>query len=198
MGSCVTGDILRVTAKLAYNSGVDDIQNVYHLQYVGATETDAVVHAAIATVLNTAYGEIIVRIPSTTTFESIETWNVTQDRPMVEDDWPTLTVGQTASDPLPAQCSCLVLFDTNAPRSQGRKYLPFFTEGLSTAGILSGATLNDVADYIAVLLSEVDGGTWAAIFGNWSPTLERFAAWISGAAQAIVRTQRRRVRGVGS
>lgn len=193
------GDIIRVTCKLAHNSGVDDIQNVYHYKAVlGTPASDLLIHNTIAANMELAYTEINTRIPNTTTYTTIESWNVTQDAPMVEAAWPTLTAGTGTGEFMPAQCAPLCLFSTATARSQGRKYLPFLREADMNGGILSAATLADIADMIAILLAVLDPGDGNLYIGNWRKTPARFAQWVAGEVQSIVRTQRRRVRGVGS
>jgi len=198
MGSVVADDIIRVTAKMVYNSGVDDVQNVFHMKFAGTTQDDAVVHAAIADALDTAYAHLANRMPTTTAFSTIATWNVTQDRPMIEDIWPVLTAGLGSGEAMPGQCAPLVLFDTDAPRSQGRKFLPFFRELDMTAGSLSGAAQAEMVSFVLDILANVVETLWQANFGNWSTKYARFAPFISAIVKTVVRTQRRRVMGVGS
>jgi len=198
MPTCVDGDIIRVTAKLAWSSGTNDIQNVYHLQHSGDTADDEDVHAAIANVLDDAYTYFNEYVPSLTSYETIETWNVTQDRPMVEDGWPVLDAGTGAGDQLPSQVAPLVLFNTATARSQGRKFLPSPIETAQAGSVLVAGILSEIADYTVELLDGVDGGTWTLSFGNYNVNLSRFAPWISAVVKTILRTQRRRTFGVGS
>lgn len=199
MGSVVNGDVIRVTAKMAYNSGIDDIQNVYHYRYTGVIPcTDELVHEALADWLDDAYQEIKASIPTTTTFVTIETWNFTQDRPMIEDSWPVMTAGTGTGETMPAQCAPLCLFTTATARSQGRKYLPFMRELDMANGILGSSALARITGYLTFIISTIGAGGGLLTPGNYSPEKVRFAAWIGAIAKDVIRTQRRRVRGVGS
>jgi hypothetical protein len=200
MATCDSADIIRVTAKMSYNTGADDIQNVYFfkLAQAGGAVDDAVVHAGIASALDTAYAYIQARLPTTTTFDTIQTWNVTQDRPMLEAVWPTMNHGTGTGEAMPAQCAPLCLFNTASPRSQGRKYLPFMRESDMSAGVLSSSTLTAIALWIATILTGATYSGGSATAGNWNAVKYRFAQWLVGTAEAIVRTQRRRVMGVGA
>lgn len=192
-------DVLRVTAKMSWSSGTRDVQNVYHLLYSGTGDDDADVVDDIATLLDGAYAEVIGYIPDDFAFETIEVWNLTQDQPVDEVDWPTLVEGTALTTALPAQLAPLVLFSTNAPRSQGRKYLPFFTEAEATGwGQISAVALAAVADFAADFLADVVFPNGDGKWGNWNKLLSRFAPWLSAAVDTLFRTQRRRVAGVGS
>lgn len=197
MGNCVDGDIIRVTAKMSANSGVDLFQNVYHLLFAGSPAEDNIVHDAIALVLDDAYSYPENGWPTTIDADSISSWNLTQDRPMIEAAWPSFGGGTGAGDSVPYQCAPLVLFETDTARSQGRKYLPPVTEALQTNGVLSSAMTDQLVFFAAEFLGGVIGSGWSALFGNWNPDLARFATWTDALIKSIIRTQRRRVPGVG-
>jgi hypothetical protein len=192
------GDVVRVTAKMSWASGASQIQNVYHIKVLTGGNTDALVHSEIADALDDAYTELLGSIPDVIDFDTIETFNITQDAPMVEDAWPTLTEGAVSGESLPAQCAPLVLFNTATARSQGRKFLPFVLESGQSGGSLSAGVLEDMANYAAALIGDIVGTSWSGKFGNYNDDLVRFAPWVSALVKDIVRTQRRRVFGVGS
>jgi hypothetical protein len=132
-------------------------------------------------------------------YETIEFYNLTQDTPMGDEAWPVLTAGGSASDPMPFQTSPLVKFLTSIARSQGRKYLPPITEAFyEGSGFISSAALTAIAAYAAELLTDrvVSGSTLK--MGNYNIPLDRFAAWAGAVIDDILKTQRRRVQGVGS
>jgi hypothetical protein len=201
MGTCHSGDIIRTTAKLTWNAGADEVQNVYHLKlYLDEDMDDTDVHDAIASHLDDCYDDLEPYIAASVTFSTIQTWNVTQDRPMLEAPWPVQTVGGAGQQLYATQFAPLCLFSTQAPRSQGRKYLPPVTEGdVSLGGVLSANLLLAMADFVLPLITDlvIDLGKTAK-YGNWNKSLGRFAPWVSAILQAVGRTQRRRVSGIGS
>jgi hypothetical protein len=198
MGVVNIGDIIRATCKCEAGAGKEDVQNVYHLMMAGGMAEDSEVHEYIAAALDTAYTNIADEIPDDVSFTSIQTWNVTQDRPMLESAWPVLTVGGAGADQTPYPVAPLVLFPTGAARSQGRKFLPPFSEGGMTNGLLTAGVMTKLAGYAADILSNVVGPDWLAIFGNWSPSKARFADWVGAILTDILATQRRRRRGRGT
>lgn len=192
-----SGDIIRATAKMTYVG--DDVQNVYHLQYLGVTTLDSSVVNGIAGVLDDAYDYIDLFISDNVGFDTIEVWNITQNRLLDEVNWPTLVSGGGVDSALPTQVSALALFNTAVANSQGRKYLPVFTEAENLGGgIISSAALAAIALFIAELLGEVVLPDGECYFGNWNPTLARFADWVSGYISDRMQTQRRRTVGHGS
>jgi hypothetical protein len=198
MGVVNNNDIMRVTAKTTIPP--DDFQNVYHARYLGASgQSDAVAWLAIANVLEAAYTELLPGVTNQLDFDTIEVWNVTQDRPMIEASWPTLTSGSSVGEPLPFQCAACVLFPTATARSQGRKFFPGFTES-ETGGdsLWDAAALVDLVAAAAELLGTFTMGAGNFSFGNYNEDLVRFAQWISAIVQAVIKTQRRRSPGVGT
>jgi hypothetical protein len=202
MGIVYDGDIIRVTANMSWNAGADQVVNTYHTKanLFSGNYSDASVHTAIADALDTAYTALNTWISSAVTYDSIETWNLTQDRPMGVTAWPTLTTGDATGEMYAAQCAPLLLMYTLAPRSQGRKYLPPTTESfVSLGGTLNAAILAGIAAFGAALLdgweiTPLNAGAW----GNWNKVLVRFAEWVAGVVETRLRTQRRRVEGVGT
>jgi len=190
-------DIIRITANMEYAGNT--IQNVYHGRYSGPTEDDAVVETALKNSMDALYNNIKSHYPTDFDFVSIGIWNVTQDRPMTEDVWPSLTSGTGAGDMGATQLAPMVLFGTDTARSQGRKFLPPVIGTLvEEAGDLAPIVVVNTALYIAAALVDIAIGSGTFAYGNWSPTKLRFAEWTTGLIRSIVRTQRRRVRGVGS
>src|SRR3989304_4991246 len=117
-------DIIRVTARMLH-AGTSAVQNQYHFRYGGAgSAEDSAIQTAIAERIDEAYTPLVPFQQDNFQYDDIQIWNVTQDRPMITQDWPILTLGTGNGAMLPLQIACLVLFRTNTARSQGRKYLP--------------------------------------------------------------------------
>jgi hypothetical protein len=199
MGVCQDGDIVRVTAKFVYQD-LDEFMCVFHMKLTltgGASDGD--VHDAIAVQLDDGWANLVTSMNQGVDFTTIETWNVTQDRPMWADEWPTLTSATGAADMLPTQCAALSLFDTQVARSQGRKFLPGFTEGINEAGgDLTSTVIAAITSWAAEIMLGISITEGTGEFGNWNKTLSRFADWVYHHVSPILRTQRRRVRGVGT
>lgn len=196
MANVSPNDIVRVTAQMSFGS--DAIQNVYHAEYQGAAPVaDLAFKLGIASALDTAYGNIIGLISNQVSFDNLEFFNITQDRPMFDQPWPTLINGVATGEPLPPQTAPLVLFNTEVARSQGRKFLPVFDEPTQSGGTLVPTAITNLGNYATAILSGAVTGAGNAFFGNWSPTKLRFAEWTVALVQELLRTQRRRVVGVG-
>jgi len=189
---------MRITAKMSWNQ--EDIQNVYHIRSSSTTtNSDATILGEIADDLEDAYGYIYAAMHDEMTFDSISGYNVTADRFMGEIPWPALTAGTEGNNPLPMQDSGLVRFATDALGSQGRKYLGVFTTAsLDSDGTLSSTLLTALGNFAAQLVNGVTGADWAGVYGNWNPTLARFASWAEAFVNIYFCTQRRRRPGVGS
>ena len=192
-----TGDVLRITAKMSLAGGA--IQNVYHVLNFALPEDDSVVFDALAAELDDAYSEYTAYDPDAHLYDTIQMWNVTQDAPIDEQEWPVLTAGGSASDVAPLQLCGLVLFSTATARSQGRKYYGPFTEAAqSSAGYILAGVVYDLGLIAAHFLTATVAGDAQFAWGNWNNDLGRFASWQSATVQPLFRTQRRRVPGVGS
>jgi hypothetical protein len=191
-------DILRVVAKMSQQG--NDVQNVYHIKVTSESDPDDEdVVDYIATVLDAAYDEIAGDMDTTLLFDTIEVWNITQDTFVGGTVWPTLSAGTNAGDPMPAQCSPLVLFNTATNRSQGRKFLPPLVAGtVDTDGSILSAALAHIALYAAYFLGPQSGVGWAFEFGNFNVDLERFVPWVYSIVRDFWATQRRRYLGSGT
>lgn len=191
------GDIIRVTAKMSW--GGSDLQNVYHAQYSGGTQDDATIETALLNSQNALYDHIKSHYPSSFSFDTISIFNVTQDRPMTEEPFPALTVGTGSGAMGALQLAPLVKFGTETARSQGRKYLPPIIESIQTeGGTFNSTVLSNLIVYGAAAIVDLVVGTGIIRYGNYNSTLARFAEWTTVIIDDILRTQRRRVQGVGS
>lgn len=191
-------NVLRVIAKMS--DIAQDVYNVYHLYTQNApTLDDDLFLGLVASVLNTAYSEIVGIISDDVNFDSIQMYNLTQDYEVGEVAWPSLTSGSSSTDKMPPQCAALVLFDTNTPNSQGRKFLPPFTDSsLAIDGTLNSSALADTAAFAADFLDSVEPLGADALWGNWNASQQTFSEWLFANARDFYATQRRRYVGSGS
>jgi hypothetical protein len=197
-GMVEPGDVVRVTAKMSILG--TDIRNVYHAQYAGSEGVEDVYFVAdTADRLDDAYDYIYHMHSTSMSYDTIEFFNITQDRPMDEVVWPTMTAGNSSADLTALQTAPLVVFGTDAPRSSGRKYLPpVVVDVMEPAGEIAGATLATIASYAAEILTDWFFTNGSAQFGAWSKKYSRFAPYVVGVVDELIRTQRRRVTNVGS
>lgn len=200
MTDSVNGDVLRVVAGFLANSAQDVMENVYHLEVNGADVAEADILDAVATWLDDAYGAYNGSLSTGLDYDRITVYNLTQGFLVGDTAWPTLTSGAASGDQEPPQTCPFVKFPSDVQGSQGRKYLPNITEAnTDSGGQIASGSLATLAGYAAAILADIipQVGT-ALIPGNWNPDLVRFAHWTAALVTATLRTQRRRVRGVGS
>jgi hypothetical protein len=191
-------DIIRATAKMSING--EAVQNVFHFRYQGDDdEPDQDVHDAINVELDDAYDIIDHVLCDVLDFDSIETFNITQDAPINESAWDTLTSGQSTADPTAYQNSALVLFPTGTARSQGRKYIAGWAKTAMDNDSTWGSTVVSLLLTFGLALATGTTTTNGTLKpGNWNETLARFAEWAGATVNEIVKTQRRRSPGVGA
>jgi len=194
----ISGDVIRVTAKLS--RGVDDIQNVYHVELTGATPpTDAAFMTQIATTLDTAYAFISASMWTGISYDSVEAYNMTQDYWIGEVAWPVQTTGGDPAGTLPAQCSPLCLFLTAVLGSLGRKFLPAFSlSRIDSDGSISATGLGVMLSFVNAILAGYTSGSYSFSFGNYRAATADFIAYVSATVRDLYATQRRRYVGVGS
>lgn len=192
------GDVLRVTAKMSILG--NDVQNTYHIRSSSNTPVDDTTAVTeITNRIDNAYGYLADEQAGDFTYDTIEVFNVTQDRPMGEYNWPTRTTGTSVDFSLPFQTSGLVLFPTTTARSQGRKYVGPFVENASDSSASPDATVvTAMLNYALALVAAWLVGDGEFEFGNWSYDKFRFAEWLAPIVREVWRTQRRRAAGVGS
>jgi len=192
------GDVVRVTAKLSH--GVNDLRNVYHVLYSGtAPVEDEFFVADTADKLDNAYLEIVSIFPTGVQFDTIEFFNITQDRPVDEVVWPTMTEGDGTGTNAAYQLAALVNFGVDAPRSSGRKYLGTLAGTVvGSGGTILAPHITELGLYAAELLADWFFENGIAQFGVFSKLYNRFAPYVTAGLDVLARTQRRRVSGVGS
>jgi hypothetical protein len=193
-----SGDVLRVTAKMEALGGV--IQNVYYIQAQGTGDvSDEDTVEAIGNRLDAAYGELEAVLTSDLTFRTIEVFNITQDVPVDEFQWPTLDAGGSATDPLPTQIAALVRFTNAAARSQGRKYIGGLTKAATDEdGLPTTAVLTVLGAFAAALLDPWLVGVGEFAFGAWNKDKGRFAEFLSPILNTVWSALGRRRFGQGS
>lgn len=193
-----SGDILRVTAKMKMSG--KDVQNTFHIEAQDTNDLDdATVVAAVEARLEAAYDNLLTELSDNLAFDSIVIKNVTQDVPISDSGWPTLTTGNTATGDAPPAVAGMVKFPTGVARSQGRKFIGGLVNAvITTAGDPSSALQVSLANYVVDLLDTWLIGDGEFAFGNYDDVLLRFAEWASGLVVDTFKTQRRRYTGSGT
>jgi len=198
MGSTQIDDVVKVTASFQWDD-TEEFQNVFHVSHKGtAGVSDNLFHAEVEDWLESAYTTLLAYLSTKLDFASITTYNVTQDRPMYQTAWPTLTQGSDAGDPLPTQCAALVSMPTGVKKVVGKKYVPGATETNSiSGGSLSAAFKTALANFAAVIIADWVSGVITVRAGTYNTITAVFNDVVSALIDDLFRTQRRRVQGVG-
>jgi hypothetical protein len=198
MPDIVNNDIIRVTAKMLWGGG--QIQNVFHVEYSGTTQDDVDFMDDVSLMIDTSYMLLQTHVSNAVVTETFAYYNISQDRPMGEQSWPNLAgFANSTGEHLAPQLAPLVLFSTYVSKSQGRKYLPFFTtNNTSNYGEVDATPLAAMVTWGSTFLGSVSLTVGSITFGNWNDNLTRFAPWVEVFAKNRLHTQRRRRASVGS
>ena len=148
-------DIIRVVAEMALLG--QKILNVY--DFVATEDTfDSDLKLDIANWIEDAMADIKMRIANNLTFGSLQFKNVTQDSDMGYEPWPTFTAGGDATNEvMPPGVAGLVTMPTAHAKTRARKFLAGLTEGYNEDGVWTAATVLDLVDYGAILISPIIG-----------------------------------------
>jgi hypothetical protein len=178
---------------------IHSVQNVWYFQMTElGPEDDVDVEDALAAWLDNVYSNVVVDQAASFKYDRIDFYNVTQDRPMVSRDWPTLTAGTGAGLADALQLAGQVNFRTGVKRSLGKKYIGGYTDAsISGGGYLNPAPIANMEAFGADACANVGPGNsiWRA--GHVKASNGAFVTWVDAYAMAIVATQRRRKLGVG-
>jgi hypothetical protein len=202
--SVSNGEILKVTYETEMVATDTIFQNVYYLKFhtIG-TRSDAAVLADLESWIEDAHGEIDEFVKSTMQQNlcavDVIAWDTDEwvvDRNIGYID-PTLTFADTG-EMLPQQSAWFALFKTARPKSNGKKYLAGMCEASSGGGYLTSPALTGLAAYAAEILNgiSIDLDTYytAGVPRTGVNTWLDFTLAVVG---SLIRTQRRRVPGVG-
>lgn len=199
MPETVENDVIRATAVMDFD-GVGTVQNVYHFKMVtDTTLEDDEVATDLCARLEVYYDIIDGQLTDLLTFDYINLFNVTQNEPLGNWDWPTLTAGLNAAESCPPGTAALAFARTGENRVIGKKYLGPFTVNDLEDGHWKTSLIALVADFITNWIAQSFVGTnavWEQ--GVWASVLAAFKQFINGQAKARVAYQRRRKPGVGA
>ena len=198
---CANGDVLRVAARLSSGTATD-VVNVFHFKLVAAAPIpDNTIGSECGDNLEAIYTPLVAHIPTTVTFEDINVFNVTQDRPLGVFTWPTLLTGNKGVDhKMPAQLSAMVRFPTGYSKSWGRKFFGPFSEAANTENGTIEAALLTVLGTVAleVLAPHLIAGTDKLETVVYNKNLAQFVPVIDAVIKNVWSTVKTRRTGRGS
>ncbi len=191
-------DVIKATVEGQWNSQ-QDFQNVYHLQYTGATITDAAAIAsiivfleALMTLLDTALNVLYV-------VRDVRFLNVTQAADMGLGLFADATPGVGVGNALPPQNALGITLSTVRLNVRGRKFFGGFDEDIADEdGVLTGTMILELADVGDLMTTQQFGAGGAFDFGVIASFDGVFLPFLSYTIPTTVVTQRRRRLGVGS
>lgn len=198
------GDILKVTWQATLGSGTI-VQNVYHLRSVLVSgRSDANVVADMEQWLEDVYDELVTYMKSSITQDpcSVDVvewdgtkWEIVHNVGLAT---PTIAYADTAAI-LPQQCAAFALFNTARPKSNGRKFIPAFTEAGVENGFLIAGALTAMAAYAAAVLAGYEIAPLDYyVTGIVREAADLFLDFTLAVVVDTVFTQRRRTPGVGA
>lgn len=152
MSSSAIGDVLRVVALMDAQYG-GQIANVYHVKLttvVGDPPTDAETKVDMAQYMDDMYATVDQDMAQNVAFDTVNVFNVTQNRPLGNQAWPTLTNGASSGDPLAPQTALFLQGNTGYSRNWARKFLGTFSETRNDGNASPDSTLLTAAAAFAV------------------------------------------------
>jgi hypothetical protein len=199
MPSTNNNDILKVTARMNSTAG-GAVENVFTFKWTGLfSADDSAVMDHVADYLETFYSHLVSHQTNTLTYQDIEAFNHTQDRPVASHNWPTLTAGSSSGGYQPLAVSALTFFRTGLSRILGRKFWGGLINSALNSAVLDSGLITDLALLVIDVLtpngSLIDGGTLT------SGVLDKggvFREFTDGTVSTIPAYQRRRKQGRGA
>lgn len=193
-----TNDLLRVTANMTLH-GSDKIQNVWHIQHTTATDQDDDdFRTHVSKWLDALYTCIVAQLNNGIVFDDIAIYNLTQDRPLPNVGWDTLSAGTGTDNDLPPQVAALITTDTAVKRKTGKKYYSgFMITGMTATAQWTSAILTVLA---CVALKMFGTQTYFSITsrpGVVSGDPLKFDRFENASIDPVPATQRRRRPGTG-
>lgn len=197
------GDVLKIAYEATLPSNTI-VQNVYHLEaHITAPQTDYLILTAVEAWLEDVYDDVAGSMKSTIVQNlcpvDIVAWDGTKWAVAENIGYvlPTIAYAE-AGEALPQMDAAFVLFHTDRPKSNGKKFLAGYGEAQQAGGILTGPALTDLALFAA----EVLGGINLAPLNDLVSGVPREAAdvflpFALAVATDLMMTQRRRRQGVG-
>jgi hypothetical protein len=109
----------------------------------------------------------------------------------------TLAGTDTTGELLPTQMAAVALALTTHLKTRGRKAIAGFCTDALVDGVLVSGAISALIGFAAAYVTRVTGSTGDLVPGTWSRKTNTFHPFISGIADTIMGTMRRRKIGVG-
>lgn len=199
-------DVLKVFLELVLGDGTI-AQNVFHMRAAFADDqTDAAVSTAVQGYIESIYDEVDTYLSDDFTINPswlhTVVWSPTQSKWLTDYLIDTFTPSFThtnTDDPFPNQIAPVLVGNSYAPKSRGRKFLIGFVETAALAGDLVTAALTDLAvagsKYITPFTVTTGNNLVPGVPDHNSSTFWTFR---DGSVKSVVGTQRRRTPGIGA
>jgi hypothetical protein len=197
------GDILKVVIEFNLPNGTIG-QNVYYFRaQLAAAQADQTVLNNLETWVEALYANLEPQIVSSVTFNDmvvdVVAWDGTKWETTYHVGTEDLDITPTsAAEALPNQVSPFATFNTERPKSKGRKFCAGFGETSTVGSILAAGALADMVAFATDALDNIVIG----LFNDLIPGIVRkgvneFLDYLSATVTNVVGTQRRRRPGVG-
>lgn len=191
-------DILRIGARQQIH-GTDTQMNVFYLRCdEGAAITDTIAESNVAAWVDALYACVVSHIVNSIEFTEIQIFNVTQNRPMVTQSYPTLTFGQLVAYDLPWGVALLQSYETGVVKVNGRKYFGGLSiDDVTDAGYWASTLVTLFACVLLKMVgSQVSEGNYYTP-GTWSRGTALFHPFKAAKTSFVPAYQRRRRPGHG-
>lgn len=200
------GDVVRANVIGTITNGSRFV-NVFHTinSSTSLAYGDIPFATAVETVLLAGWARIKGNVAPQVHVDTVEFYNVTQDRPM-------LTVGANSawnsglgsSENTPPQVSYLATWKVGVKRVTAKKFIPGLMESMNNAGLINPAALSALtlyaAEYVGMKSVVVSGATVLLHLGVYAKEVQgtrAFYPFLTSIANSLAATQRRRKQSVG-
>lgn len=196
------GDIYRVTAQQVTN-GNDIFQWVWHyIQTTSGTVTLSDLATAIVAMLDTAWSNIASNIMNSVSGDSLEIAvydPVSQEfNTMHQEDITGSLNGTAGTEAMPHQNAAVVKFFTSVAKSIGKKFISGLAIEVVENQDLAAGLITNLAFFGLDFVDTLSAGGASFAPGNFNLGTEEFTEWNPDVeVLSLVRTQDRRIRGVG-
>ncbi len=192
------GDVVRPVAFL-HTVDLSVNNNVFQME-IGATggaSLDTILDR-ILTTLELVYSIVRLFQTARTKYDHVTFYNITQDIPLPQKDWPTIIAGALGDDDLAHMTAAMLSFGVGLPRVFGRKFFGGVGESALDQDGLWGTTqitkLTDIS--VEMLADHVISGT-SMKFGVITGVTPVFKQFTEAIITTIPASQKRRRQGVG-
>lgn len=173
------GDILRVSA-IMENADSGMVANVFTVEVLalpGSSISDSTAKTDLAAYMNGLYSPLNGRIANDIFYRTINVFHITEDRPLGNVAWPSLTQGTNADEILPSTVAAFIQGNTGYSRTWARKFLGGFTVSSNTSnGFIEPTALTDLASW---------GARWVAGYTSGAGSQYGPVVWRSNMAAYV-------------